>query len=109
MPIPRSLLCHEIVLKKVVAKNSRGKETYSEIPFKRVRVDPSSQMKHDKTGADIRLQSVLFHDFRNSVPINVSLYALDDIVIFEGKQYRIASIDLLYDARKLHHLEIGLV
>lgn len=75
---------------------------------RRVRMEPSSKVIRNKSGAEIQLAATLFFDCRNSRPVNVS-FQTDDIVIFNGQKHKVVLVEPLYDGSKLHHYELGLI
>lgn len=108
-PIPRRLLIHEVSIKGVIGKDSWGKPQFSkQADLSFVRVEPSIKVVRDKNNQEIQLAATLFYDCINSRPKNMEFRA-DQIVAFSGEAHRIVTIELLYDERKLHHYEIGMV
>lgn len=108
-PIPRSLLIHTVMLHKIVDKDAWGKgKLNAGTELKYVRMEPSSKIVRDKNNAEIQLAATLFYDCKNSRPKNV-IFTLDDIIIFNGQRHRVQLIEPLYDGKRLHHYEIGLV
>ena len=73
-----------------------------------VRIEPSRQIIRDGNGAEIQLAATLFFDCRNSRPKEIEIH-VDDIIDFNGHMNQVASGGPLYDGKKLHHYEIGLV
>ena len=107
--IPKSLLIHKVTLYRIAEKDRWGKIIMdSGTALWRVRMEPSSKIIRDKQNAEIQLSAVLFFDCRNSRPENVEL-VVDDVIIFNTQKFRVAAVEPLYDGRKLHHYEIGLV
>ena len=108
-PIPKKLLIHNVTLYKEVNKDRWGKSNLSEgIALERVRMEPSGKVIRDKSGAEVQLASTLFYDCKNSYPKDIS-FVLDDIIVFNGQKHQIKDIEPLYDERKLHHYELGLI
>lgn len=75
---------------------------------KNVRLEPSAKVVRDKNNAEVQLAATLFYDCKNSSPRGV-VFKTDDIIIFNGEMFKVQIIEPLYDARKLHHFELGLV
>lgn len=108
-PIPRSLLIHTVMLHRAVNKDRWGKGELNEgTELQDVRMEPSSKIVRDKNNAEIQLVATLFYDCKNSRPKDV-IFELDDIIIFNGQKHRVQMVEPLYDGKRLHHYEIGLV
>lgn len=73
-----------------------------------MRMEPSSRIIRDKNNAELQLSATLFYDCRNSFPRGV-VFAEDDVILFNGQKHRIQLIEPLYDGKKLHHYELGLI
>lgn len=71
-------------------------------------MEPSNKVVRDKNNAEVQLAATLFYDCRNSKPQGV-IFFVDDIVIFNGQKHSIQVVEPLYDGRKLHHYELGLI
>lgn len=107
--IPKTLLIHEITCMTAIKKDRWGNGDKSESKkISRVRMEPSSRIVRNKNGAEIQLQAELFYDCKNSRPKGV-VFKEDDIVIFNGEKHKVKTVTPLYDGKKLHHYEIGLV
>lgn len=108
-PIPKKLLIHTVILHKEVKKDKWGKgELGAGTTLKDVRMEPSSKIVRDKSGAEIQLAATLFYDCKNSSPKNITFFA-DDIIVFNGQKHQVKTIEPLYDERRLHHYELGLI
>lgn len=108
-PIPRKLLIHSVKRHTVAEKNRMGKETLDEgIELKHVRVEPTTRVVRDKNGAEVQLAATLFYDCKNSTPRNVK-FAVDDIILFQGQKFSIELVEPLYDVKRLHHYELGMI
>lgn len=106
--IPKKLLIHDAVLKRE-KKNEWGSgalETVTELS--RIRIEPSSRITRDKNNVEYQLAAILFFDCKNSQPMNQK-FREDGIIDFHGSLYRIISVEPLYDERKLHHYEMGMI
>lgn len=107
--IPKNLLIHDVMLSKVEEKDRWGKETEGEgTELRHVRMEPSSKIVRDKNNAEVQLSAVLFYDCKNSSPKGVE-FREDDKIAFNGQKHRIQTIEPLYDGKKLHHYEIGVI
>ena len=73
-----------------------------------VRIEPTSKVVKDKNNNEIQLAATCFFDCRNSKPKNI-LFEEGDIVVFNNQKHKIQLIEPLFDEKKLHHYEIGLV
>lgn len=106
--IPKSMLPHSCTLEIPVGEDDYGKVSYSEpVTLKNVRIDPTSAISTDKQNREQRLSAVLIYDCRNSS--GTDGFAEEQRITFEGREYTVHSVDKLYDRRKLHHYEVGLV
>ena len=111
-PIPKKLLIHTVKLHKRINEDAWGKgQLDAGVELSSVRMEPSSQIVRDKNNAELRLSAVLFFDCRNSEPRGMKFTSdnVDDIVIFNGEKHMIKAVEPLYDERKLHHYELGLI
>lgn len=107
--IPKELLIHTVMLHVALEKDRWGKSKLDAgTDVEKVRLEPSSKIVRDKNNAEIQLAATLFYDCRNSRPREI-IFAEDNIVIFNGQKFRVVSVEPLYDGRKLHHYEMGLV
>jgi hypothetical protein len=110
--IPKHLLIHSVTHQYGPPVNDDwGNPTWPNTrTLTRVRVEPSGKIVLDRStdaNTEIRLSALMFYDAVNSSPQGVA-FAYGDKVTFDGQQYRVASIDRLYDGMAFHHLEIGL-
>lgn len=107
--IPKKLLIHEVIhAKKSDTDRWGASELINRQSITSVRMEPSSKIVRDKNNAEIQLAATLFYDCKNSKPNGMS-FAEDDVIIFNGENYQIKTVDPLYDERKLHHFELGLI
>lgn len=90
-------------------KNQWGEgEVVEENEINFVRIEPSSKVIKDKNNNEIQLAATLFFDYKNSKPQSTS-FEEGDIVVFNNQKHKIQLIEPLFDEKKLHHYEIGLV
>lgn len=82
--------------------------TEKETELHSVRLEPSSKVIKDKNNNEVQLAATLFFDCKNSKPKNI-LFEEGDIVVFNNQKHKIQLIEPLFDEKKLHHYEIGLV
>lgn len=107
--IPKNLLPHTVALFRKTSEDIWGAEQLDAgVELTRVRMEPSSRIVRDKNNAEIQLAATLFYDCRNSRPSGVEVQ-LDDIVVFNGQKHQVKMIEPLYEKKRLHHYEIGLV
>lgn len=107
--IPKSLLIHTVTRVKTAPADFWENEEITdreEITF--VRIEPSRRIIRDKNNAELQLSAVLFYDCRNSRPRGVT-FSEDEIIIFNGQKHQIREVEPLYDGKRLHHYEIGVV
>lgn len=107
--IPKSLLIHAVTLYKKGEEDRWGKgdpDYFTELTY--VRMEPSGKIVRDKNNAEIQLAATLFYDCKNSRPQDVA-FEVDDIIIFNGMKHQVMLIEPLYDNKRLHHYELGLI
>lgn len=108
IPIPKRLLIHSCTLKTPLGEDDYGKVTYSEpVLLERVRIEPSSAVITDKQNRQRQLSALILYDCRNSK--GLTEFKTEDVIEFEGVFYTVGRIDSLYDGKKLHHYEVGLI
>lgn len=108
-PIPKSLLIHTVTLHKKINKDKWGKgelDQGTELTY--VRMEPSGKIVRDKNNAEIQLVAILFYDCKNSRPKDV-VFKVDDLIAFNGVMHRVEVVEPMYDDKRLHHYELGLV
>ena len=107
--IPKSLLIHTVTLHKKINKDKWGKgELDQGTELTCVRMEPSGKIVRDKNNAEIQLVATLFYDCKNSRPKDV-VFKVDDLIAFNGVMHRVEVVEPLYDNKRLHHYELGLV
>ena len=108
--IPKKLLIHAATVYQESKTGSGWSGTALELigQLTHVRIEPSSRVVRDKNNREIQLAATLFYDCKNSQSTAGDLKE-DLIIDFQGSMHRIVSVDPLYDARQLHHYEIGMV
>ena len=80
-----------MILHKTVSRDRWGKEEMSQgVELTKVRLEPSGKI------------------IRNSRPRDMVL-EVDDIVVFQGQKFSVQTAEPLYDGKRLHHYEMGLV
>lgn len=107
-PIPKRLLIHNAVLRKKTDEDAWGKKSTNDIKLNYIRIDPSSKLVQDKQNKQLQLVAILFYDCKNSIPRAFN-FEEGQRIIFNNVEFVITTIEYLYDERKLHHIELGLV
>lgn len=106
------MLPHTVTLAKEVPAQGdfweENTETAEEETLRYVKMEPSTKIIRDKNNVEIQLAATLFYDCRNSLPRGIE-FAVDDVVIFNGQRHQVKVVEPLYDGRKLHHYESGLI
>lgn len=107
IPIQPSMLIHAATL-QTASKDRDQNRTYTTVAaLTRVRVEPTSKQVLTSTGSQKQLSALLLFDVRNSRPTGTT-FTVGQYVLWNGSEYRIETVDTLYDKRKLHHYEVGL-
>ena len=107
--IPKKLLQHSVVHRSGPTTDEWQNPTFTDVKtVKNVRVDPSSAVKKTKDNQEKVLAALMFYDCRNSSPREVT-FAEGDQIEFIGMKYTVVSVEKLYDEKRLHHLEVGLI
>ncbi|HNW87651.1 MAG TPA: putative minor capsid protein [Candidatus Limiplasma sp.] len=102
-----STLIHSATL-QTASKDRDQNRTYTTVAaLTRVRAEPTSKQVLTPAGAQKQLTALLFFDVRNSRPAGTT-FVVGQYVLWNGAEYRIETVDTLYDKRKLHHYEVGL-
>lgn len=108
-PIPKSLLIHTVKMHKKGEEDRWGKgDPDYGMELTHVRMEPSGKIVRDKNNAEVQLAAVLFYDCKNSSPRDVE-FCVDDIIVFNGIKHKIETVEPLYDNKRLHHYELGLI
>ena len=108
-PIPNKLLIHSVMLHKTVSRDRWGKGGLDRgTELEKVRMEPSAKIIRDKNNAEVQLAATLFYDCHNSRPRDVAP-EVDDLVVFHGQKFSVKMVEPLYDGKRLHHYEMGLV
>lgn len=105
-PIPRSLLIHSATLYDVRENSWQEQELVELAKLTHIRVEPASKMIITSDNRSVTLSATLFYDCRNSLP-GVE-FKPGYLVEYDGKRYRVETVEVFYDRQKLHHLEVGL-
>lgn len=119
-PIPKNILIHSAVLITEYSPDLWGKagET-SASPLWRVRIEPCYSTVTDSKSQQITLSAYLFFDCVNSscaVPFMLEGDTDKDGKTVKnqfadrlGRRYTVKTIMPIYDNKKIHHYEVGLV
>ena len=119
-PIPKSILIHSAVLVTEYSPDLWGKSTESSAaPLDNVRIDPCRTTMTDSRSQTITLSANLFFDCANSscaVPFYLEgdkdgdgKIVKNQFVEWHGRRYGVKTIEPIYDSKKLHHYEVGLI
>lgn len=107
--IPKNLLIHSATLSEVSSDNTWQEEQKTVIAeLERVRIETLSKLVTTKDNRQVTLSAVLFYDCRNSRPKNPD-FKQGQSVLWDNTEYVIETVEPLYDGRKLHHYELGLI
>lgn len=107
--IPKKLLGHTVVYAKSIDTDRWGKEVLKDkLDLKFVQMEPSSKIIRDKNGAEVQLAATMFYDCRNSRPKGLE-FVTDDIVLYHGQKHLVQIVEPLYEGKRLHHYELGLI
>lgn len=107
-PIPKSMLIHSAAVSKEINSDWSSSNLERLGMLKDIRLEPSSKVVRDKNNKEIQLSATLFFDCKNSEG-DTALLKEDNILDFQGDRYRIVAVDPLYERRRLHHYEAGVV
>lgn len=108
-PIPKMLLMHSAKLLTISTDNQWQEEQAETTEvLKKIRIEPSSKLITTKDNRQVTLSAVMFYDCKVSRPRNVS-FRHGQHVLWGRIEYKIETIEPLYDGRKLHHYELGLI
>lgn len=106
-PIPRALLIHSAALYNVTEGAWQDEQKTLLAQLTRVRVEPCARLVATADNRSVTLTATLFYDCRGSLPAGV-VFTVGQRVEFGGAEYRVETVEPLYDRRKLHHIEVGL-
>lgn len=108
-PIPRKLLIHRASIRPIEAVDRWGKVILGNSQeMKFIRLEPFSKVLSDKQNTQVQKSCTLFYDCKNSLPRGFT-FTKDMVITAENIDYRVQTIEPLYDENELHHYEIGLV
>ncbi len=105
-PIPRPLLIHSAELYAVTDGAWQSEEKTLLAKLKNIRVEPCEKLVVTSDNRSVTLVASLLYDCRNSSP--EVTFEVGQQVVFGGREYRVETVEELYDKRKLHHIEVGL-
>lgn len=107
-PIPKTILIHRAVLHEKIKDSWDTKSPKKVGELERIRIEPSNKVIRDKNNEELQLAALLFFDCKNSSPRGQN-FEVNQMVDFQGEFFRVAVVEPLYDRKKLHHYEIGMV
>ncbi|NLI21757.1 MAG: hypothetical protein GX418_09445 [Clostridiales bacterium] len=106
-PMPRDLMIHSATL-ALCAPDAYGAVTLTPVAeLTRVRVETTETLRDDGQALRPGLSAVLWYDARHSGPRGVG-FAPGQMLLFEGRRYRVETVEARYGGRRLHHVELGL-
>lgn len=109
-PTPKSVLIHSVGHKRYLGRNIDGDKKYdteTTIKYVRIKLDISvnnTTAKGNPIGNINDTKNILYYDINSSSPKNI-IFNIDDIIIYNEKEYKIISIKGDYS----HHYEIELI
>jgi len=107
--IPKNLLIHSAVLSEISTDNTWQEEEKTVVAeLSKIRIDTTSELVTTKDNRQVTLSAELFYDCRNSRPKNLT-FKQGQSVLWNDMEYVIETVEPLYDGRKLHHYELGLI
>lgn len=106
-PIPRYLLVHHCLLRKVTAPDAwGGGGTVSETEVNFVRIEPCRSEKFSLGGDIPEVSAKLFYDSFSSVPNDIA-FEPKDKVIFGLREFTVTEVRPYYgDTGEIHHTEV---
>lgn len=119
-PIPKKLLIHSAELITEFTPDKWGKASEQKsVNLEHIRIEPSAKYIINGSGETVQLAAVLFFDYRNSSPADVTFALKDDNVdgktaarqkvSFGGRLFTVQTVEPLYaDKNRIHHYEVGL-
>ena len=109
-PIPKKLLIHDVMYHRQIKAQDFYEESTLDpgTPISFIRMEPMTKVIRDKNRAEVQLSAVLFYDCKNSRPKGIK-FETDDVIVFNGEFHKIQIIEPLYDSKRLHHYELGLI
>lgn len=117
-PIPARILRSTAEVDVCTGVDLYQHQTFAHYTVEHVHLQPTAEIRKDKTNTDQQLRSVLFVDARRSDP-HLDWQALferahaaggDMLVTVRGQTYTVMTVDALREADdRLHHYEVGCV
>jgi len=109
-PIPKRLLIHSVVLHASPESDGWGGGSATDETINYVRLEPSSAFAQTQDNEKVTLSAVLIYDARKSTPIAQDwTNSLGWKITGLGRTYTVVKADPLYDGKRLHHWEMGLL
>lgn len=105
--IPKNLLIHSGTIAVTSTDDWGAETTTAPTELKFIRIEPYNKILKTKNNEEVQTNALMFYDAVNSLPKGQS-FTENTIININGREYRIVTIDELYDNRKLHHYEITL-
>ena len=107
-PIPKNLLIHSAyAIRLGEPERWEAPPEIGRTKLSFLRFESYTTLRLSKTNEQVQLSGVLFYDCRNSRPKGYNFSHADKFEI-DGVQYNIVGVQMQYDDKKLHHLEVEL-
>lgn len=100
MPIPKELLTHSAVAKRVAANTTTA--------LTRIRFEKKASRGYSKDGAANSVSAVLYFDCENSKPEGF-VFTDDMIILHEEQAYAIHTLNAVMGQSDVHHYRVELV
>jgi len=107
--IPRKRLPNQASHKYNFTNNGEKRTAGSTHSLRYIKIDERQVLKKSRDGKEIVGNAMMFYDYKNSLPKELT-FAKQDLIVFNGKTYEIVDIDVLRGNNNTpHHYEIMLV
>ena len=112
-PIPKKLLIHSVVVNKRDEQSSWERTNDTSVNVSYVLVQNAVSNKEYQNGNEsVKANALLFYDYVNSANDGSldpeALFTIGDIVVFDGNEYHVLSVENTPGFDK-HHLEVVLL
>ena len=107
-PIPKKLLIHSATLSETTENAWQEQTATTVAELARIRIEPCAKRITTKDNRQITLCATLFFCCRNSSPRDVA-FEVGQRITFGDSEFTVETVEPLYDEKKLHHYELGLI